>query len=401
MTGTQAPPSPRSRWHRRVGALPLAYLAGVVALGFAHPLLPTWRWLAIHLLLLGAATNAILIWSAHFTAALLRVPAPVDRRAEAGRLAALNVGVAGVLVGGTADRPWLGVGGAAVVFVAVAAHLAWLARRVRAALPAPLTVTVHYYLAACVALLTGVPVGAAMLVDGDGRPRLLLFHAHVNLLGWITLTVLGTLFMLWPTVLRTRMIPDAVPAARSALPASGAGLALLAVGVLAWWPWLAAGGVALFGAGVAIAVRPMVATAGRKAPGSFAAWSIAAAVGWLAVALGMDAWSLLGTADPAAAADRFAVVLVPLLIGFVAQVLVGALSFLLPVVLGGGPAKVRERTEALDRHWPQRVAMGNAALVVFVLPTPPYVRILTSLLVLAALLQFLIPAVRLLLAARR
>jgi nitrite reductase (NO-forming) len=45
--------------------------------------------------------------------------------------------------------------------------------------------------------------------------------------------------------------------------------------------------------------------------------------------------------------------------------------------------------------------MTNAALVVFVLPSPSYVRITTSLLVLAALVQFLIPTVRVLLSARR
>ena len=61
--------------------------------------------------------------------------------------------------------------------------------------------TVHYYIAASVALLTGVPVGAWMLVvDDSARPRLVLFHAHVNLLGWVALTVLGTVLTLWPTV---------------------------------------------------------------------------------------------------------------------------------------------------------------------------------------------------------
>ena len=48
----------------------------------------------------------------------------------------------------------------------------------------------------------------------------------------------------------------------------------------------------------------------------------------------------------------------------------------------------------------QRVAMANAALLVFVLPTAPYVRIATSLLLLAALLQFLIPAIGILLRRR-
>jgi hypothetical protein len=346
-------------------------------------------------------TNAIVVWSAHFTAAVLRVPTSSGHRGEAVRLIVLNLGVAGVLVGGAADLPWVAVAGAGAVFAAVAAHLAALAARLRAALPAPLAVTTHYYLVACVALLTGIPAGAWMIVDGDARPRILLFHAHVNLLGWVTLTVLGTLLTLWPTVLRTRMVDGAAGAARTALPVTAAGLAILAAGVLAWWPVLAVGGLALFAVGVLVVARPVVRTARAKAPASFAAWSIAAAGCWLLVALGVDAVGLLGAADPAAAAESFDGVLVPLLVGFAAQILIGSLAFLLPVVLGGGPVAVRVRTAALERRWPQRVAMANAALAVVVLPVPPYVRIAASLLVLAALLQFLVPAARILLAARR
>src|SRR5690606_36356323 len=133
-TGTAAPGGARAVWHRRTGALPLAYLAAIVVVGFAHPALPQWRWLAVHLLLLGAVTNAIVIWSAHFSAAVLRIPAPASRRGEAVRLAVLNAGVLAVLAGGTAGRPWLGAVGAVVVFGAICAHLAWLAARLRAAL---------------------------------------------------------------------------------------------------------------------------------------------------------------------------------------------------------------------------------------------------------------------------
>jgi hypothetical protein len=392
----------RAGWHRRTALLPVGYLAGIVVVGFVHPFLPSWRWLAIHLLLVGAVSNAILLWSAHFTAAVLRVSAPVTRRGEAVRLAVMNLGVLGVLAAGTVGPVWLGVAGAAGVFAAVVAHLVWLARQLRTALPARFAVTVHYYLAAAVALLTGVPVGAWMLVVHDAaRPRLVLFHAHVNLFGWVVLTVLGTLVTLWPTVLRTRMAEDAVTAARQALPVALTGLALVGLGSLAWWRVVVVGGLAVFALAVGIAARPALATARRKAPGSFATWSIAAGSGWLLVAFGVDAWALLSAPNPGVAEGRFHVVLVPLLVGFVAQVLLGALSYLLPVGLGGGPVAVRQHTATLDRHWPQRIAMTNAALVVFILPAPPYVRITTSLLVLAALVQFLIPAVRVLLTARR
>lgn len=402
MTALTAPPLPRAAWHRRTAWLPLAYLLAIVVLGFAHPFVPVWRWLLIHLLLLGAASNAILIWSTHFAGAILRTPPPT-RRAEATRLAVLNAGAVAVLVGaGLADLPWIGVGGAALIFGAVLAHLLALASGLRRALPARFGITVRYYLAAGVALLAGVPVGAWMLVvDDAGRPRLVLFHAHVNLLGWVTLTVLGTVLTFWPTVLRTRIADGAVAAATRALPLAGTGLALLGLGVLAWWPAVAAGGLGLMAVAMGLTARPAVTAAVSKPPSSFAAWSIAAAASWLLVALGVDAWTLLTAADPATAADRFGVVLVPLLAGFVAQVLIGALAYLIPVGLGGGPAAVLQRAAALDRHWPQRVTMANAALLLFVLPAPPYVRITTSLLVLAALVQFLVPAVSVLLAARR
>ncbi|GAA2358569.1 multicopper oxidase domain-containing protein [Dactylosporangium salmoneum] len=397
----QNPPTGRARWHRRSSLLPLGYLAGILAVGLVHPLLAQWRWLAIHLLLLGAVSNAIVIWSAHFTAAVLRVPAPAGRRGDAIRLAVLNAGILAVLTGATVSPAWVGVGGAAAVFAAICAHLHWLFARVRAALPARFAVTAHYYVAAAVALLAGIPVGAWMLVTDDAaRPRLVLFHAHVNLLGWVTLTVLGTVLTLWPTVLRTRMADGAVAAARTALPVAVAGLVVLAAGVLAWWPVLAVGGLALTAVAAALVIRPAVQVARHKPPATFAAWSLAAAGGWLLGALAVDAFALGGAAGPADAADRFGGVLVPLLAGFAGQTLLGALTHLLPVALGGGPIRVRAAIAALERRGPQRVSMANLALLVFLLPVPAYVRITTSLLVLAALVQFLLPAGRLVLARR-
>jgi hypothetical protein len=392
----------RAGWHRRTGLLPLGYLAAMVAVGLAHPLLPQSRWLLIHLLLLGAVTNAIVVWSAHFAAAILRSPAAAGRRGEAGRLAVLNLGVLGVLAGGSAGPAWLGAVGAGAVFGSVAAHLYALAIRLRRALPARFAVTVHYYLAAGLALLAGIPAGAWMLlIDDDQRPRLLLFHAHVNLLGWVTLTVLGTLLTLWPTVLRTRMVAGAGRATTRALPLCVAGLACLSVGTLAWWPVLAATGLALFGAAAILVVIPAAVTARTRPPASFAAWSIAAGAGWLLVALAWDAIALLTAPSALAAADRFDAILIPLGGGFVAQVLIGALSYLLPMALGGGPVPVRERTARLDAHWPQRVTMTNLALAVYLLPVGAYPRITTSLLLLAALLQFLVPALRILLTRTR
>jgi hypothetical protein len=391
----------RAGWHRRTGLISVAYLAAIVAVGLAHPFVAHSRWLLIHLLLLGAVTNAILVWSTHFTAAILRTTAGT-RRAEAARLAVANVGIVAVLVGGSLGPPWLGVTGAGLVFAALTAHLYALAIRLRRALPARYAVTVHYYLAATVAVLAGIPAGAWMLtVDDEQRPRLLLFHAHVNLLGFVTLTVLGTLLTLWPTVLRTRMVESAPSATRRALPVSLAGLTLVAIGVLAWWPVLAAAGLLCLAAAAVLVGMPALATARQRPPASFATWSIAAGLGWLLVALVWDTASLLTAPSVAAAADRFDMILLPLGGGFIAQVLLGALAYLLPMALGGGPGPVRQRTAGLDAYWAQRVTMTNLALAVYLLPVGPMVHITTAVLLLAALLQFLIPAMRMLLSRTR
>jgi nitrite reductase (NO-forming) len=56
--------------------------------------------------------------------------------------------------------------------------------------------------------------------------------------------------------------------------------------------------------------------------------------------------------------------LIPVLaIGVVAQDVAGALTFLLPVTVGGGPAGNRRLTVILDRGWRVRAALGNAGVL--------------------------------------
>jgi nitrite reductase (NO-forming) len=83
-------------------------------------------WLALHLVLLGGLTNAIVVWSEHFAAALLRVPR-AGERAAAARALALNLGVLAVLGGVHAGRPAPAAGGAWLVGAVVVAHAATLA----------------------------------------------------------------------------------------------------------------------------------------------------------------------------------------------------------------------------------------------------------------------------------
>lgn len=57
-------------------------------------------------------------------------------------------------------------------------------------------------------------------------------------------------------------------------------------------------------------------------------------------------------------------------VGFAAQALLGALTYLLPVVLGGGPAGGRRLAGLLDAGWPVRLAALNCGTLLVVLPLP-------------------------------
>ena len=64
----------RSTWHIRTSAVVLAWLAAAGVAAAMHRQLPAATWLMVHLLVLGAVTTALLVWSWHFSVAVLRAP---------------------------------------------------------------------------------------------------------------------------------------------------------------------------------------------------------------------------------------------------------------------------------------------------------------------------------------
>ena len=50
-----------------------------------HPFVPASGWLIVHLVLLGALTHSAMVWSTHFTQALLKTPAEIDDRTQQNR----------------------------------------------------------------------------------------------------------------------------------------------------------------------------------------------------------------------------------------------------------------------------------------------------------------------------
>ncbi|WP_240646156.1 multicopper oxidase domain-containing protein [Georgenia sp. SYP-B2076] len=383
----------RRTWHERANAVVVAWFVAAFVVAVAHRWLPGSAWLLTHMMLLGAVGSAILIWSGHFADTLLGRPAPGGQRFMVARLAVYNLGAIGVVVGMSTGRGALVDGGGALVALAALAHGAVILRQRRGALMARFGALSRYYVAAVAALATGAVLGiflARAATDAATQGQLYVAHVATMLMGFVGLTVLGTLVVLWPTMLRTKMAPGAPLAAGRAMWPLLAGLVVVDLGALTTLRPLVLAGAVAYVAGIAVLVRPMVTIARGKPPRSFATFSAAAALGWFAfcvLTLGVVVAAAPGWAD---AAGSLGVLRAPFAAGFAGQVLVGALSYLAPVMLGGGPRVVRAVNEEMDRAAAARVVTLNLCLILFLLPLPSLVRVTTSMLGLAALTGFLV-----------
>lgn len=367
------------------------WLVLAVAVALVHPFVPSSRWLMVHLVLLGALTHSIMVWSTHFAQALLKTPPTLDdRRIQSARLLTLLVGTTLVLVGVPAALWPLTVLGAVVVSVAVTWHGVQLLRRLRRALPGRFRITLRYYLAAAAMLPVGATLGT-LLARGPGdeaHGRLLVAHSMVNLLGWVGLTMTGTLLTLWPTMLRTRIDPRAERWARQALPVLLVALGVILSGAL-WGPrWSVSAGIGLYAVGLAWWGRALIAPARAKPPREFATGSVGAALVWLTVGVVGVGVTVAGSDTWAGVHGSFGPMTSVFVVGFAAQLLTGALSYLLPVVLGGGPSVLRVGKAWFDRWATARLVLINGGLMLSLLPVPSAVRVATSVLVLLGLAAF-------------
>jgi nitrite reductase (NO-forming) len=359
----------RARRHLLVAGFVLAYLAaGGVTLALGDRVAGG-DWLALHLVLLGAATNAIVVWSEHFAAALLHA-APAGERAATARALALNLGILAVLSGVHTGRTALAAAGACLTGAVVLAHAVGLTIRVGRALAARLGHTVWFYLAASAALLAGMGLGL-LLAGGaagtaDAYRALRLAHVHLNVLGWIGLAVIGTQFTLWPTVLRTRMVPGVERAVRWSLPPLVAGLAAAAAGLLTQHRAMALAGLGGYAAGLAVALGPFVRTALRRPPHTAASWMLGAGMAWFAFAVLAELVALAGSPGVVDLDQRVGRLVPAVAVGFALQTLTGALTYLLPVVLGRGAYGNRRLGRILELAWPLRVVAVNLGVLLLV-----------------------------------
>lgn len=348
--------SSQSRFHHLV---PL--LAGITALAALLAMLATvlWqRWLPAalwHLVFAVGAMPMIFAAMAYFTPVLTRSPEP-PRWLIAVPLAALlaGLGIVGWFAHGIEPlrflSPWLAL-------AAALAFAVWMVRRWRACMGRP-HAGLRWYAAAIACLALGlIAVGISAFVP-DHAQALRAFHLHINTLGFMGLTAIGTLQVLLPTVFGQ---PDPEAQARLArdLAWSLGGALAVAIGAAVWWPLAVPGGIAFLWPLWRLA-RATVRTYGGRvwSPGHAAPLLMAAVAGLVLTAV----HGLLHGAGIARARD-----VMPLfLIGFLLPLVSGAIAQLLPIWLRPGMQtdfhkSQRQRLAALARPRALLLFVGGAA----------------------------------------
>lgn len=306
-------------------------------LSFALP--PSARlglWLPVHLMLAGAVATAISGAMQNFALALTAGPAPSDVAVRA-RFVLLSGGVVAIGVGVPAGWPWLvALGGAS--FTVSMGLLGWVVWRASArSLQRRHRAPVAAYLLAAAAVLIGATLGA-VIGAGAATPSawaaIRRAHMLLNVLGFGSLTVAGTLLTFLPTLLRVR-----IPAWRGWLTvgALAAGAALLALGELTGVRAIAvAGGVTeVVGAGSLVSFAVVVFRRPRRFAVPVAAVHAACAMGWfVGGVLAVARTTLEGPGTFDAMRRGF---LIAFVAGWLAQMVLGAWSYLLPMAAPGHP----------------------------------------------------------------
>ena len=342
----------------------------------ARGLIPQNLWTTIHLVTLGVLSNGIFQWSWYFVRALAHL-GPTDRRAgrdNTVRIAVFNASLVALIAGMWAGAWVVTVAGASAVGIVASWHGYALLSASRERLASRFAVIIRYYIAAAFFLVVGATLAGfvtAAMFDADApawlaeaRDRLTVAHALAGVAGWVGLTMGGTLVTLGPTAMRTRMDPRAVSFATSALPLWVAALLVAGTGAVAGSMRVASVGLLVVVGAAALGVGvPLVRVALAKGPAEYGAWSLMLGAAWILVAGAAASLRAFEAADATGLRSAFLAWMPILGAAGLGQLFVGALTYLMPVVIGGGPSAVRVGVGVLEAGAPIREAARNVAAV--------------------------------------
>ena len=338
--------------------------------------MPQPLWTIIHLVTLGVLSNGIFQWSWFFARSLARLSAddPRARRHNTIRILIFNACFLLLFV-----SMWLGwMVGTMIAATGIAAVAAWhgaeMLSVLRERLASRFVIVVRYYVCSAsffvLAALLASFVSATMFSPSIPealvamRDRLTLAHALSGVAGWVGLTIGGTVITLGPTILRTRMSPDAVSGGvRVLLPWCLSLLLAIAGALLGVMPLVGAGILAVGTCAIVGIVCPYAKVLRNKGPREYSAWSFLLGLLWISVGVCALGVASLFVSTPSQLRALTLMWLPIIGIAGFAQLFQGALSYLMPVVIGGGPSVVRIGIAIIDWQYSLRLGLRNGALI--------------------------------------
>ena len=338
--------------------------------------MPQPLWTMIHLVTLGVLSNGIFQWSWFFARSLARLSAddPRARRHNTIRILIFNACFLLLFV-----SMWLGwMVGTMIAATGIAAVAAWhgaeMLSVLRERLASRFVIVVRYYVCSAsffvLAALLASFVSATMFSPSVPealvamRDRLTLAHALSGVAGWVGLTIGGTVITLGPTILRTRMSPDAVRGGvRVLLPWCLSLLLAIAGALLGVMPLVGAGILAVGTCAIVGIVYPYAKVLRNKGPREYSAWSFLLGLLWISVGVCALGVASLFVSTPSQLRALTLMWLPIIGIAGFAQLFQGALSYLMPVVIGGGPSVVRIGIAIIDWQYSLRLGLRNGALI--------------------------------------
>lgn len=313
--------------------LGLAILIGLVR---GTPLPPWVRLVHVHAALVGGIAQMILGGFLAFIPPLL-MTGQKQRDSHPVLFLTINAGAVGMLVGFW-QHQYVVVGAAG--FLVIGAFL-WIAgdawRQARQSLNSP-PLNLWYYAVALLALFGGLACGETMALDltQQSYAYVRLAHIHLNLLGFVTLAIIGTMHNLLPTVLNTPLSSQQL--ARIVLILMPLGVAVLIGGFMnsSVLIEMAAGGI-LFVGGTLYAVNLFRTWMASTHKGSAASDHLLIGTFFLlfTIILGVLVGTNRLSNPPLMPYGTLHLVAYThmMLVGFVVNTIMGALSHLIPITL--------------------------------------------------------------------
>ncbi len=294
---------------------------------------------------------------------MLRLPTESDHKRYLVRVVILNLGIICIVIGKIQGLRYLIAFGAVAVVTSAGLHARSIQIQISKALPTRFKKIPRFYIASSVFLILGGILGGVLSQSphGEMKYQILVAHYSSNIFGWIGITVAGTLITLIPTVLRTQLPESAENRGYKSLPWLMISVVSLVSGALLNNRSIALLGILTYlGAWFFLLSSHLRFVFQKRSPFSF--YSIIFAIIWLIIALINLAVDFAISHTWELVTDRAENLIYMLGIGFALQIGLGALSYLIPVVLGGGSAKARRNANISEQLKISRLVTLNLGL---------------------------------------